>query len=1269
MGWTGFRGVIGDDAAEAATTDLINILDTVEVPIVVVLRDFKIAGFNKAAADVLDLSPSDIGRASRDTSVLAGLPRLEERCSQVITSGVESRADFRDRDKWFVVRISPYTRSDRQINGAVLTFTNVTAFRASTDQAIYEREFTKTILNTVTDPLVVLGADQRIQSGNRAFYAMFGLSRDETQGTSLYELSNSAFDIAPMRKQLKEMLAGGHTFQPVEIDHVFTAMGERTLTLDARTLSFRGHSERRVLVTFQDITERQQAEAAKDLRSEEELRRREAKIRRLVEANVVGIVMWTLDGAISEANEAFLQMVQYDREDIISGRVRWTDLTPPEWRDRDERAFVDLKASGIFQPFEKEYLRKDGSRVPVFIGGALLEGNGNQGVAFVLDLSGQKRAEEKVLKNEERTRLMLDEALDAVVTMDADGVTTGWNKQAEVIFGWAREDAVGRRMSDMIIPAQHRDGHERGLRHFLATGEGAVLNRRIEMTALARDGREFPIELSVTPLKLDQTWTFSAFIRDITERKRAEKALLASERDLSAIINTIPMLAWSTRPDGFCDFLNQRWLDYAGLTLDQALGWGWGSAVHPDDVKRLVDYWQTALASGELVDVEARMRRFDGEYRWFLFRASPLRDASGNIVKWYGTNTDIDDRKRAEKEIQARESRFRMILDGLPAFVTLMGPSGEAEFANRTTLDYFDATLEEVISRPSGSTFHPDERQTVLAMARQSFETAQRFDFEVRHRRADGVYRWFHVRGGPVRDSDGRIVLWYLMHIDIEDRKRAEEALRANERSFRLIVDTIPALVCTMTPQGEVELVNRQIYEYFGLTLEQLKNWSFVGAVAEEDLPGIVARWRHSVATGEPYDIEHRIRRDDGMYRWFHVRGLPLRDAEGRILRWYILLIDVEDRRRAEEALRASERDLSLIIETIPGMVWCAAPDGRINYLNQRLLDYSGSTVADWASAGWTNFLHPNDTVPMVEAWSKAVANSRTFEIQCRFRRSDGAYRWFQVLGEAARETEGTVTRWYGLLLDIDDRKLMEDALRTTEARLSRATQIATVGELSASIAHEINQPLAAVVASGHACVRFLSAQPPNVERAHEAAESIVRDGKEAGEVVRRIRALFKRAPVEKARLNLNEVIGEVLRLLASETAKRQVAVEADLKQDLSLVSGDRIQLQQVLLNLLLNGIEAMDSVHDRSRKLTVRSRQESPETVLVEVRDNGVGLESPDKVFEAFVTTKQNGMGMGLAICRSIVEAHNGRLWAVPAEGPGATFCFALPVRLSAES
>ena len=287
-GWTCFQGISGDDAH----IDLINILDTVEVPIVVVRRDSIVTCFNKAAADVLGLSPSDIGRASREVSVLAGLPHLEQQCRQVITSGVESRADFRDGDRWFVIRISPFTKGDCQATGAVLTFTNVTAFRASLDQAIYERESTKVILNTVAEPLVVLSADQRIQSGNRAFYTMFGVSRDETQGVPLYELGNGAFELALLRKQLQEMLAGSHLFQPVEVDHVFTAKGQRTLILDAHPLSFPGHSERRVLVTFLDITARKQAEVAKDLRSEEELRRSEAFLAEGQRLSLTGSFSW-----------------------------------------------------------------------------------------------------------------------------------------------------------------------------------------------------------------------------------------------------------------------------------------------------------------------------------------------------------------------------------------------------------------------------------------------------------------------------------------------------------------------------------------------------------------------------------------------------------------------------------------------------------------------------------------------------------------------------------------------------------------------------------------------------------------------------------------------------------------------------------------------------------------------------------------------------------------------------------------------------------------
>jgi PAS domain S-box-containing protein len=397
--------------------------------------------------------------------------------------------------------------------------------------------------------------------------------------------------------------------------------------------------------------------------------------------------------------------------------------------------------------------------------------------------------------------------------------------------------------------------------------------------------------------------------------------------------------------------------------------------------------------------------------------------------------------------------------------------------------------------------------------------------------------------------------------------------------------------------------------------------------------------------------------------------------SERRIL---VTFRDVTERKQAEAGLRELNEslekqvrirteELSSIIETIPGLVWCAAPDGELNYLNRRILEYTATNADDWARLGWTCFLHPDDVEPTVRAWSNAVATGQPYDNQIRLRRSDGVYRWFSVHGQAARDSDDRVTRWYGLFIDICDRKTAEEALRNSQTQLSRATRTATVGEFAAAIAHEINQPLAAVVTNGHACLRWLSAQPPGLAKAQEAAERIVRDGTEAGEVVRRIRALFKHAPLEKIELDLNEVIAEVLHLLSGEIAKRRVGVETELADDLPTVIGDRVQVQQLVFNLLLNGIEAMDPILDRPKKLSIRTTQENPETALVKIQDSGVGLEDSEKVFEAFFTTKGNGMGMGLAICRSIIDAHHGRLWAASAEGSGTTFSFTLPVETSA--
>jgi PAS domain S-box-containing protein len=490
--------------------------------------------------------------------------------------------------------------------------------------------------------------------------------------------------------------------------------------------------------------------------------------------------------------------------------------------------------------------------------------------------------------------------------------------------------------------------------------------------------------------------------------------------------------------------------------------------------------------------------------------------------------------------------------------------------------------------------------------------------------------------------------------------------VRIGEEFHRVVVETASDVVVSIDHRGDILLANHATTTTFGyepseligqpLTMlmpEYLRDLHQAGLNRYQETSQRHINWRGTELiglrkNGEEFPVE--------------VSFGEITNNGNRVFTGFIR--DISERRQAEEALRASERDLSLIIETIPGLVWCAAPDGELNYLNQRILDYTGTSAGAWAQLGWKNLLHPDDAEPTAQAWAHAVATGQPLQVQCRFRRSDGVYRWFRALGQAARDSEGGVARWYGLLIDIDDRKNMEEALRSSQARLSRAIQTATVGEFAAAVAHEVNQPLAAVVTNGQACLRWLAAQPPGMAKAQEAAERIVRDGKEAGEVVRRIRSLFKQAAVEKIELDLNEVIREVLHLLSGETTRKRVAVETDLGQDLAPIAGDRVQLQQVIFNLLLNGIDAMDSVVDGPKTLFISSKRPGPETVLVEVRDSGTGLKDPDKIFEAFFTTKENGMGMGLAICRSIIDAHHGRLWAASGEGAGATFSFTLPVR-----
>ena len=277
-----------------------------------------------------------------------------------------------------------------------------------------------------------------------------------------------------------------------------------------------------------------------------------------------------------------------------------------------------------------------------------------------------------------------------------------------------------------------------------------------------------------------------------------------------------------------------------------------------------------------------------------------------------------------------------------------------------------------------------------------------------RFRRSDGVYRWFQNSGFPLRDANGQIVRWCVLLTDIDERKRAEDALRESERESRLIVDSIPGLVAVFAPGGEVEFVNRQVLEYFGRTLEELKHWE---TDRRHTSRGSSTRHRalHRMRSRPvtPSSSKSRARRFDGVYRWFQSRGFPLRDTNGHIVRWYNLLIDIDERKRAEEALAASERNLKLIIDTIPALAWSARPDGSAEFFNQHYLDFIGLSAEQASGWGWTAAVHPEDLNGLAATWQRIMASEAPGEAEARLRRYDGELSVVSFPCESAARRDG----------------------------------------------------------------------------------------------------------------------------------------------------------------------------------------------------------------------------------------------------------------------
>ncbi len=553
-----------------------------------------------------------------------------------------------------------------------------------------------------------------------------------------------------------------------------------------------------------------------------------------------------------------------------------------------------------------------------------------------------------------------------------------------------------------------------------------------------------------------------------------------------------------------------------------------------------------------------------------------------------------------------------------------------------------------------------------LAAVRRSVQDRTDFAIECRLVTPKGDVRQVRITGRPIAGAAnevteiiGSTALVTGLPADGLAQSRTEDAPSLP------MIDLIPGMVWSALRDGSNEYCNRTWLDYTGHTAEKARGWGWIESVHPDDLERLRQYWLSVVATCEPGEIEARLRRFDGEYRWFLFRARPHLDGSRTVIKWYGTNTDIHDRKLAEEAVRASETRLRLITETIPAILTSRDDQGKLDYVNRRLEDYIGKSGQEIIDS-WVSLIHPDDRESLLRVWRDSQETGERYELDYRMLGANGEYRWFQVRGAPLLDQEARVLRWYSVITDIEEARRAREALLKSQTRLARMSQITAIAELSASIAHEVNQPLAAILANANACLAWLTSDPPNLERVRGTAEKIIRNANSAAEVVRRVRALFKQAPPAMVLSDINDTVLEVLNLIASDFRDADIGVDTELAPDLPMIAMDRIQIQQILMNLARNAIEAMEGVRGRPRKLSLVTRCDGVE-ILMQVSDSGCGIANPSSIFDPFFTTKETGMGMGLAICRSIVEAHGGRLWATPNEGAGTTFSLTLPLHSDA--
>jgi PAS domain S-box-containing protein len=694
---------------------------------------------------------------------------------------------------------------------------------------------------------------------------------------------------------------------------------------------------------------------------------------------------------------------------------------------------------------------------------------------------------------------------------------------------------------------------------------------------------------------------------------------------------------------------------------------------HPEDRAAFQETIDRVSIDRNDYDHEFRLLMPDGSVKYVHAMARVAQDLSGGI-EFFGAVTDVTAAREAERKLRRSEA-YLAETQHLSHTSSWAWDVSHREFVYRSAEVYhlfgLNAERDAGRLRPFRERIIPEDRARVVEVAERAVKEKADFEMDYRIALPGGSIKRVHSVGHPVVNKAGDVIELVGTHVDVTEQYEAKEKLqrafndlKKSEDRLRLVIDTIPTLVWRAGPDGVPDFLNQPALDYTGLSFDQTET-GWPRAFHPDDKKGMLQKWSAIRESGMRGGLEARLRRYDGEYRWFLFQAEPLRDEAGSIVKWYGSSTDIEDRKRAEEELRRSEAKLAEAqrVSQTGSFVWNTSTGERFGS-NEffRILGYDQPRSVTFDMV--LQRAHPEDRAFVEQAIDYAIRDGKDLDYEHRLLMPDGSVKYVHVVAHAVRD-QADQLEFVGAVVDVTATKQAEEKLHTARMELAHVTRVATLGELTASIAHEVNQPLAAVVANADAALRWLDREIPDLAAARRSVEWVISDSYRASEVIRHVRALANKTDVEKAPLDFNQVVKDAIVLVQRELTSQRISLRAELAPARLAVFGDRIQLQQVIINLLINGIEAMQPVSGRPRELVIRSGQDQSSQVCLSVTDCGLGIsaENVNRLFNAFFTTKTNGLGMGLSICRSIVEAHGGRLSASSNEGPGATFQFVLPL------